>query len=268
MLFQSLQITALLLSGLIAQDAPAPPTPTSPPPAQVDTDSKLPQDASVDQILDALDQRGQNLKDFSASLTLKETRMDLGDSTSQKGVIQYQRKPDASARIHVLFNSKRVGKKILDQKKEYLLDDGWVTDRDYDRKTEDRHQVAKPGDKVDLFTLSGPFPLPIGQPRANVLKLFTVTKSPPAPTDPANTVHITLTPRDGTELAKKFKTIDVWVDTKSEMPKRINTTDAAETTQHQTDFDLKSINTGLKDADFTLDPIQGNWDRSTDKYVE
>jgi outer membrane lipoprotein-sorting protein len=271
MVTEWMRVAALMVSGLVAQDAVAPATPSEPvTPAQVAGDAKLGQDASVDQVLDALDQRGQGLKDFTADVTLKETNMGLGDSTSQKGTVAYQKKGEGDARIRVVFNSKQEGKKILDQKMEYLLDNGWLTERDYERKTEGRHQVARPGEKIDLLKLGeGPFPLPVGQPRASVLKVFEVMKvAADAKSDPAETVHIRLTPREGTEFAKKFKTIDVWVDVKTEMPARIQTLDVNETEKRTTDLKIEGINKGLKDGDFVLEPVEGSWDRHEDKYVE
>ena len=109
----------------------------------------------------------------------------------------------------------------------------------------------------------------IGYMHRGVEKLFEVTKIPAAPkTDPADSVHVRLTPRPDTQFAKKFKAIDVWVDTKTEMPKRIRTLDVNETTQRTTDLDVKSINAGLKDADFSLDETGADWNRRSEPYAE
>lgn len=271
-----IRIAAMTIGALLAQDATTP-APPGPPPAETlapaPTDNggaKLSADATVDQVLDALHRRGVGLKDFTADVTLDETDTTLGDTTSRKGLAVYQKKGEGDARIRVVFNTKRQGKKITDQKVEYLLDNGWLVDRDYERKTEVRRQVLRPGEKVDLLKLGeGPFPLPVGQPKESVEKLFEVTKVPAAPkTDPPDSVHVRLTPRPDTQFAKKFKAIDVWVDTKTEMPKRIRTLDVNETTQRTTDLDVKSINAGLKDTDFTLDETGADWNRRSEPYAE
>jgi outer membrane lipoprotein-sorting protein len=227
-------------------------------------------DASVDQVLEALERRGVGLKDFTADVVLEEKDVNLGDKTVRKGSAVYQKKGEGDARMRVVFNSKQAGKKVIDQKIEYLLDNGWLVDRDYERKMEVKRQVLRPGEKIDLLKLGeGPFPLPVGQSPESVKKLFDVTKvAPDAKKDPADSVHIVLTPRAETPFAKKFKSIDVWVDAKTEMPKRIRTLDVNETTERTTDLDVKGINQGLKDADFTLDATDENWNRRSEPYAE
>ncbi len=41
----------------------------------------------------------------------------------------------------------------MDERKEYLLNDGWLIDRDYRGKNEANRQITKPGEKVNLFQL-------------------------------------------------------------------------------------------------------------------
>jgi outer membrane lipoprotein-sorting protein len=271
------RIAVMAMGALLAQDAappaasdkapePAPPTP----PGQVDGGARLSQDATVDQVLDALHDRGVGLKDFTADVKLAETDPTLGDTTSRKGTAVYQKKGDGDARIRVVFDSKQQGRKIYNQKIEYVLDDGWLVERDFARKTEVRRQVLRPGEKVDLLKLGeGPFPLPVGQTKESVEKLFEVKKVAADPKhDPADTVHVQLTPRPDTRFARKFQTIDVWVDTKTEMPKRIETLDANGTSQRTTDLDVTSVNAGVKDGDFVLEPVGPDWNRHDEPFEE
>src|SRR5205814_1317034 len=136
--------------------------------------------------------------------------------------------------------------------KEYLLDGGWLIDRDYRAKNEVRRQIARAGEKVNLFQLGkGPFPLPIGQDKKDVHEQFEVTKLPPAKDDPAGAVHLQLTPKEKTDFARKFSRIDVWVDQHTKMPVRIETIDRNQTTDRQTDLEKMKVNPtpGLTDAD-------------------
>lgn len=268
------RIAAMTISALLAQDAVTQPPSALPAepaaPAQVAADAKLSQDATIDQILEALHRRGLDLNDFTAEVTLADTDAVVGGSTTRKGSAVYQKKGEGDARIRVVFDNKKVGKKIYNEKTEYLLDNGWLVDRDYKRQTEVRRQVLRPGEKIDLLKLGeGPFPLPIGQPKESVKKLFIVTKVPADPkTDPADTVHVRLVPRPNTQFARKFASIDVWVGTKTEMPERIETLDSNGSTRHTTDLNVKSINAGLKDADFILEPLPGDWDRHDEPYSD
>src|SRR3954452_11354765 len=127
------------------------------------------------------------------------------------GQVWYQQRGPGDARMRVTFDQKSdsAGKKITPERIEYLLDKGWLTDRDYQKRIEVRRQVLRPGEKINLLKLGeGPFPLPIGQKKEDVKKLFDVTRVKPAADDPPGTVHLTLKPVKGSQFAKKFKAID------------------------------------------------------------
>jgi hypothetical protein len=252
---------APLVSPLAA--APSPPPATAPA-----AEPALAADASVDSILDALDRRGKTLKEFTASVRLNESDPALGISNVRVGQVWFQKKSENDARFRVVFDKKVQGKIALDNSKiEYLLDDGWLTDRDYPKKTEVKRQVVQPGEKINLLKLGeGPFPLPIGQSKADVRANFNVSKPAAAGSDPPNTLRLTLEPRAGTPLAKRFTSLDVWVDRESHMPVRVDTIDAAGGEQRQTDLTRVVVNPpgGLKDADFTLPPIDASWSRSNE----
>src|SRR4051794_30275226 len=104
------RVAAMLVGALLAQDGttPAPSgAPVSGEPAQVTGGHKLSADASVDQVLEALERRGQGLKDFTADVVLEEKDVNLGDKTVRKGSAVYQKKGEGDARMRVVFNSKQ-----------------------------------------------------------------------------------------------------------------------------------------------------------------
>jgi outer membrane lipoprotein-sorting protein len=208
--------------------------------------------STIDEILNALDARGKNLRNFSAKVVLTDSDMSTGDATINTGSMILQRKGVDDARIRVAFNQKQVGDKILPPvDHQYTLDKGILDDRDYNKKHETITRVLKPDQKLDLFKLGeGPFPLPLGQKREDVLNTFQVAEIPPAPSDPPNTVHLQLTPKPGTQIAKQFKTIDIWVDTATAMPRRIQTIDLNQTTTRTTDLTDVKINGDITDKDF------------------
>ena len=121
--------------------------------------------------------------------------------------------------------------------------------------------MLKPGEKMNLLKLGeGPFPLPIGQKKEDVKKLFDVTLVPPAKTDAADladTIHLRLTPKEGTRFARKFGAIDIWVSRKSNFPIRIDTTAPGGSDHQTTKLQELKINPepGLKDGDFALPKI-------------
>ncbi|HSV14332.1 MAG TPA: hypothetical protein VLI90_08735 [Tepidisphaeraceae bacterium] len=257
-------ICVLLVMSTMALAQPAPPL-INPVGAGADSATLRP-DAGMDEVLEALHERGQNLKEFVADVTLIDNDLIMSTQTTRTGKVWAQFKPGGDARLHARFD-KRIeeGKPPQNDLKEYSLDDGWLVDRDYRAKNEVRRQVAAPGEKVNLFQLGkGPFPLPIGQEVKSVHEQFDVTKVEPAKDDPPGAIHLQLTPKEKTDLARKFQVIDVWVDPATRMPVRIKTIDHNQTTERQTDFTNVKVNPtpGLTDADFKLPPIdQSGWQR-------
>jgi outer membrane lipoprotein-sorting protein len=219
----------------------------------------LNQKSSIDDVLDALQASGNNLKSFTADLTREESDA-IGKDLTRYGKIWFQIKPDGNPIMHLLLNRKKVGDgKVVEDKKEYLLDDGWVIDRAYDIKVETRRQIAPPGQKVDLFQLGkGPLPLPIGQDKKAVYKQFEVSRVATDNSDPPDTIHLLLKPKPGSPLADKFTAIDVWVDLKSKMPVRIQTLDQPGN-QNTNDLQNLQINPDLKPEDLMLPPLLPGW---------
>jgi len=224
------------------------------------------QTSSVDEVLDGLQAAGDNLKDFTATAKMSDINNATGEATVHVGDVAFQKKPDGDARFQINFTKKIEGEKTLPQSHVYLLADGWLTERDYVRKYEHRSQVAHLGEKVELLKLgSGPFPLPIGQKKEDVKNLFDVKKVDPVKDDPAGTIHLILTPKSKTEYAKKFQSVEVWVDPATAMPKRIDTTDVTGNSSKSTELQEMKINPGLSDKDFALPSIEGQgWNQVED----
>jgi outer membrane lipoprotein-sorting protein len=259
----------LLTSCAQAQPAGGGKAPDSPgSPAQ---GPKVSSDASVDQVLDVLDARGKGLKGFSANVSLSEED-DIGLSSTRTGKVWYQQPAGENARIRVSFDKRVSESKVFDEKIDYVLEGAWLIDRDYKRKKEIKRQVLRPGEKINLLKLGeGPFPLPIGQDKAEVHKLFDVKKEPLAEDkELADTVHLKLIPKPGTDFARKFSEIDVWVDPKTEFPKRIDTADAAKSKFRTTRLDDVQVNPpSLGDKDFTLPPVDDKeWERTVEPFSD
>ena len=230
-------------------------------------------ESSVDQILDALDVRGQSLEGFVADVRLKEED-DIGLSNTRTGKVWFQKLGgEGDARIRVSFDKREDEKNIYPDKIDYVLDKGWLIDRDHRKKVEVRRQVLKPGEKINLLKLGeGPFPLPIGQKKEEVHKLFDVEKVSVASKDePAGTVHLRLSPKKGTEFARKFNSVDAWVDVKTHFPRRIDTVDASENNFKSTELTNVTVNPkpGLSDREFTLEKVDADqWDVINEPFSE
>jgi outer membrane lipoprotein-sorting protein len=275
-----MRVTSLVICGLLAGSLGLLPNaiaqPASPminPVGPTADSAALPPNATVDDVLDALHDRGQNLREFVADVELAEVDTIMSSSSKRIGKVWFQTKSNGDAKLRVRFDQRVVGERPPQSEvKEYLLDEGWLTDRDYRAKNETRYQIARPGEKVNLFQLGkGPFPLPIGQEKKAVLDLFEVTKVPPGKDDPANSIHLQLKPKEKTDFERKFSTIDVWVDVNTKMPVRIETMDRNQTTVRTTDLKNLQVNPnpGLKDADFALQVIDADgWNRHEEPFTQ
>ena len=246
-------------------------------PAPASESFALPANATIDQVLDVLDRRGKTLHDFTADVQLGETGDPaIGNTTTRTGKLWFEKKGnEGDAKLHLVLDAKIEphGGRLMKvpDKLEYLLEDGWLTDRNYPKKTDIRRQVVKQGDKVNLLKLGeGPFPLPIGQDKNDVHANFDVTLIRPAPDDPPDTIHLQLKPKPGTKLVKRIGQLDVWVDRKLGFPTRIDTIDATGGEQRQTKLLNIAINLpgGLKPADFQLPPIDNTWQRHSEAFSE
>jgi outer membrane lipoprotein-sorting protein len=217
-------------------------------------------DPAVDEVLDALHRRGDGLRDFAASVVLRETDSITMDSFERVGRVYYQKPDDANARLRVVFEHRRVGNRQREQRVEYLLQDEWLWDRDYENRLQVKRQVLRPGERVNLLKLGeGPFPLPIGQPREDVYAQFDV-KMLKGDT-PANHRQVRLIPRPGSQFERNFSTIDVVVDMTSGMPVQIQTTDADGATSRTTILSDLKVNEGLPRNAFELQKIdEKKWD--------
>ena len=273
MMTRLLFASAVLCGGIALAQNPPPlinPTGAGASPAAAQQRRALSDNSSADDVLDALDARGRNLREFVADVRLKEIDEATQLESERTGRVWYQKEAGDDSRIRVVFDQKLEGRFAKPEKVEYLLDDGWLVDRDYRRTVQVKRQVLRPGEKINLLKLGeGPFPLPIGQPKEQVHREFEVTKGGLVDGDPKGTVHVTLKPRKGTRLAEKFNVIDVWVDPKTNMPVRIEVLDVNETTRRQTDLTNIKVNPEprLGDRDFALPNIDENkWEMHTEPF--
>jgi len=229
--------------------------------------ARIAPDASADVILDALHSRGTNLKDFSADVKLSTTDDRSGDTEEQSGKAVFQDRGKNDARVKISFDTAKRAVGTQKKRLDFVLEGGWLTDRDYQKKLEVRRQVLRPGQQMNLLKLGeGPFPLPIGQPKEEVKKLFDVSRAPADKDDPRNTVHLILKPRPNTQFDKRFKKIDVYVGQETSFPARVDTEEKSQSSR-STELTNIKINAGVDDSAFTLPDIsKEGWNRREEPF--
>ncbi len=206
--------------------------------------------ADVDKTLDILHDAGAKVQSLAADVELTTTDMGTGNDSVDRGRIVMQRLPDGDTRARITFTEHVVNSRLRKVRRDFLLADGKLIEQNEDakQKTQVTRQMRRPGEKIDLFKLGqGPFPLPIGQSKEAVHEQFDVAVG-----DADNVV--TLSPRKGTPLYPKFRSVTVTVDPAIGMPTTIQTIDPNGGEKKTVVLKNLRLNDAVKDEEFILPP--------------
>lgn len=123
----------------------------------------------------------------------------------------------------VLFNRLIVGQRAQDQQKHYIFADRWLVEVDHENKQFIKREVVEPGRQLDPLKLGeGPIPLPIGQPKDEVLARFQVSLIDRPKDGPLSRLQnvdgIRLVPKEGTSEAEEFEQVDLYYDRDTCLP--------------------------------------------------
>lgn len=258
-----MMLPTLLLLAALAVQTTQPAAPAAGTPAAQIAGQKLAVDISTDDLLEALHQRGLDLTGFTGEVTQNEYIGGFGSEEILKGKLVYDA---TSGSIRVDFQTRDVkdGRGPRSYQLTHLLNKGWLTTRNVEGKSQERRQVSRPNEKINLLKLGeGSFPIPIGQDPVEVNKQFDVSR--PASDDPRPVVR--LVPKEGTKLAKKFNKIDIWVDPVTHFPTKIETTTGASNDMKTTELDNLKVNPPIGPGAFQLPPVDPAW-KQTESPLE
>jgi len=125
------------------------------------------------------------------------------------------------AKFAIRFTHLQVGQGLRERPQYYIFDGQWLAEIHPDRRQFIKRQVVPPGRRYDPLKLGeGPFPLPLGQRRQQVLELFEV-ELVRAEEDPADAVHLAFTPRAEQAERLDYRRIDLWYDRQTLLPRRV-----------------------------------------------
>jgi outer membrane lipoprotein-sorting protein len=168
-------------------------------------------DPAVDKILTRLENR--TVHDLRAQVTwrLQYVMDDEEDAISKQGQIWYQQQEPVSKFLVHFERSISAGRAHrLDER--HLFDGQWYVSLDSQTRTVVRRQVRRPDDRHNPYRLGeGPFPVPFGQKKSDILAEFEVTLVAPEAGDPPDTDHLRLEPRPDSQTGRTYKTVDVWI---------------------------------------------------------
>ena len=182
-------------------------------------------DPLVDETLDKLEARGKTAKAIEADIQYDYITPGpiegLEDTQTKTGTLFFVQTGQPRFLVHF---TKKVQGGTVDRSAEYYAFDGlWLTERNDRSKSVIRREVVRPGQNVDLFDLDrGPFPLPFGRSRAEMLRHFEIKlHSFHGGTKKDEPIQLRCLPREGTDLATRYRFVDLFVDRKLDLPTQV-----------------------------------------------
>lgn len=135
-----------------------------------------PADPVADLLL-KLEKSAADLHSFTADVLYQTEDALLGQQVTRKGSIIYRVVPDTDRKsFAILFDQTIESGRLRERRKHYIFDNRWLVEVDHAEKTFIKREIVPPGRSFDPLKLGeGPFPLPVGQSREEVLARFDAT---------------------------------------------------------------------------------------------
>lgn len=214
--------------------------------------------------LDKIEQQSDQVHSLAAGVRYDRIQGLLGDRQRRFGTLVYVKGPPAKFAVHI--DRLLVDQRLEQEHRWYIFDGVWLVERYEDQQIFIKRRVTPPVDDsgesvsdVDapvhrrdpLAFGEGPFPLPLNQGKAALLKRFVVTLAPDTDSDPAGSVHLHLVPLAGRrgELVE----VDLWYDRETLLPVRVRTLDDSE---NETVVNLKETRINGEVDESTIDTTE------------
>jgi len=219
---------AAVASPRTGEDDAAPPTSQ---PASVGVDEPAADDDPIIALLDTLEHGADDLHSFTASIHYVVEDALLGEKVIRKGELIYRVNPAGGGKsFAILFDSKIASGRKRDQLKHYIFSGGWFVEVDHEERLFIKRQVVAAGEEYDPLKLGeGPFPLPIGQEREEVLARFEVSLMDLPDVGPLAKLKdkkpldgLRLIPKPGSQAAEDYARIELFYDRATHLPVGIN----------------------------------------------
>lgn len=189
-----------------------PPTPlppaTDPPPVDI-AKAERELEPAVEKILSRLEQR--KVDDLVAQVKWELSDVFADETDTKRGTIWFK-EFDPVAKFLVHFDKKIVDGRERDLSEKHMFDGRWYHELQPKTKTLIRREVRRENDTSNPYKIGeGPFPLPFGQKKADLLREFEIRYTDQSEGGPAGADHLILTPRTGTRTGRLYRQVDFWV---------------------------------------------------------
>lgn len=240
---QVLAAGALALSSCVQASTPAAPSsatsnqsaPQAAPRDQEPAAAEQPQepakaaaDLRINDLLDRLERSAEQLTSFTADVVYEKEDAILGRKEVRIGSVIYRADAQADRKeFAILLEYQITGNVRRNDPKHYVFNGRWLAEINHAAKEFIKREVVPPGRKLDPLKLGeGPFPLPVGQPKAEVLSRFDVSEAPKPEAgllkDLSEVEAVRLTPKPGTAEAKEYERIDLYYASDTLLPAGID----------------------------------------------
>jgi hypothetical protein len=192
---------------------------------------------SADELLTALETADADITTFSSRINYRKFFAIQSDEQERRGTLYFKTDhPEDGTppkrRFAVTFNELIVAGRREATEQHYAFDGQWVVEKTPSDRQFTKRQVVPPGESFDPLKIGeGPFPVPVGQRKADIVERFETAIAPTAEglDDPSlasfaafnGLVQLSLTPKPGTPEASDFESIRIWYEPAGRMLPRI-----------------------------------------------
>jgi len=173
--------------------------------------------------LKKLRQKTKQLESFKCSIEYLSRQPLLESQTLRKGEMYYRRFEEKS-KLRINFSTlQQDDYKEQKYREEYIFDGVWLTHLDYQIESARLIQQAEPNEPVDAFELAKRnFPM-IGFSRIeDITREFEVGPAEEVKKGDKNYIKFHFNVKPDSRYKDEYKTVDLWIDKKLELPSRIS----------------------------------------------
>lgn len=228
-------------TATIVKPAPAPSTPVG-------------RFTSADQLLTALETADQKISTLASTIRIRKVFSELegGDKQANYGTLAFlsaaptptpagQPQPLPRRMFQIDFAEVEFDNQRQSDKRSFIFDGRWYVERDPQLKQIMKREIVPAGQQIDPLAIgSGPFWIPIGQKKDQILERFDAQLLPPAEGFPAEagaipswvseTVQLRLVPKRAVEEARNFREVRIWYRAADLLPRMARTVDSSDAT--------------------------------------
>ncbi|MCC5786598.1 MAG: hypothetical protein JJU33_07855 [Phycisphaerales bacterium] len=193
---------------------------------------------TADDLLLALEREGEGIRTLRAGIRYQREFAVAGDIQTRTGTLYYRSRPSDeggpdSRAFAVNFDTMQVGGVLhRDREMVYIFDGSWVVEKHPRERQFIKRRVVPEGQAFDPLRLGeGPFPIPIGQKRDDIVERFEATLVPVEEglwddelvdfASRSTTFQLRLVPRPAYSRELELTEVRIWYEQSSEGPLRL-----------------------------------------------